>query len=232
MKFKAVFFDLDGTLLPLDLDEFTKNYFGAIAKWLAPHGFEPKALVDSIMQGSYAMVKNDGSKSNEEVFWDCFEGRMGKVDRVLFDTFYQKEAIKLMALCGYDPRAKQAVDAVRASGALAVLATNPMFPAIFTHMRAEKAGLAVEDFATVTTYENSRHCKPNPAYYRDMLDTLGLAPKECLMVGNDVEEDMVPASSLGMNTFLLTDWLINKKDRDISVYPHGDFDALLAFLRG
>ena len=232
MKFKAVLFDLDGTLLPLDLDEFTRNYFGAIAKWLAPHGFDPKALVESIAQGSYAMVKNDGAKSNEQVFWDCFEGRMGKVDRVLFDTFYQQEAIKLMALCGYDPRAKQAVEAVHASGALAVLATNPMFPAIFTHMRAEKAGLAVDDFATVTTYEDCHYCKPNPAYYTEILDRIGIAPEDCLMVGNDVEEDMVPASSLGLSTFLLTDWLINKKDRDISVYPHGDFDALLTFLKG
>lgn len=231
MKIKAILFDLDGTLLPLDLDVFTKSYFGAIAKWLAPHGFELGALVDSIMQGSVAMVKNDGSKSNEQVFWDYFESRMGKVDRELFDSFYREDAPRLMALCGEDARAAKVVKAVREAGCLAVLATNPMFPSVFTRMRAEKAGLELADFALVTTYENSCRCKPNPAYYRDILATLKLSPEECLMVGNDVEEDMIPAASLGMKTFLITDWLINKKNRDISAYPHGDLDALLAFFR-
>lgn len=232
MKYRAVLFDLDGTLLPMDLDEFTKNYFGAIAKWLAPYGYDPQKTVDSILKGSYAMIKNNGEKCNEQVFWEDFEGRMGKMDREVFDAFYREQAPRLMVFCGYDPRAREVVDTVCASGALAVLATNPMFPPAFTNMRAEKAGLALDQLALITTYENSRHCKPNPAYYRDILDELGLSPEDCLMVGNDVEEDMIPAASLGMDTFLLTPWLLNKKDRDISAYPNGDFDALLAFLRG
>lgn len=232
MKAKAVFFDLDGTLLPMDLEAFTKQYFGAIAKWLAPHGFEPNATVDAILKGSYAMVKNDGSRSNEQAFWAYFEERMGKVDRALFDAFYREKAPALVETCEQNPRAREAVEAVRASGALAILATNPMFPAVFTELRAARAGLDTSELALVTTYENSCHCKPNPAYYEDILNHLSLAPEDCLMVGNDVEEDIVPAASLGMSTFLVTDWLINKKERDITAYPHGDFDALLAFLRG
>lgn len=231
MNYKAVLFDLDGTLLPMDLDAFTKQYFGAIAKWLAPHGFEPNATVDAILRGSYAMVKNDGSRSNEQAFWEDFEGRMGKVDRALFDAFYREKAPALVATCEENPRAHEAIEAVRASGALAVLATNPMFPAVFTELRAARAGLDVGELTMVTTYENSCHCKPNPAYYEAILRTLSLNPRDCLMVGNDVEEDIIPAASLGMSTFLVTDWLINKRERDITVYPHGDFDALLAFLK-
>lgn len=49
------------------------------------------------------------------------------------------------------------------------------------------------------------------------------------MVGNDVGEDMI-AQTLGMKVFLLTDCLINKEDTDISVYPHGSFDELLAYI--
>jgi len=231
MKFKAVLFDLDGTLLPMDLDAFTKQYFGAIAKWLAPHGFEPAATVDAILKGSYAMVKNDGGQSNEQAFWTYFESRMGKVDRALFDAFYREKAPALVAACEQNPRAREAVGLVREAGALAILATNPMFPEIFTRLRAERAGLPLSDLALITTYENSCHCKPNPDYYRDILQSLSLAPEDCLMVGNDVEEDILPAASLGLSTFLVTDWLINKKERDISGYPHGDFEALLAFLK-
>lgn len=230
MKFKAVLFDLDGTLLPMDLDEFTKQYFGAIAKHLAPHGFEPNATIDGILKGSYAMVKNNGEKTNEQAFWEYFEGRMGKVDRALFDAFYLEKAPALVAACEQNPRAREAVDIVRASGAQAILATNPMFPEIFTRLRAERAGLPLDQLALITTYENSCHCKPNPAYYEDILTALSLAPEDCLMVGNDVEEDIIPAVSLGMSTFLVTDWLINKKGRDFTGYPHGDFDALIRFL--
>ena len=49
------------------------------------------------------------------------------------------------------------------------------------------------------------------------------------MIGNDVSEDMI-AEKLGMKVFLLTDCLINKKEADISVYPHGDMDALFRFI--
>ena len=44
-KIKAIFFDLDGTLLPMDQDVFIKAYFGALAKKLAPRGYAPDALI-------------------------------------------------------------------------------------------------------------------------------------------------------------------------------------------
>ena len=50
------------------------------------------------------------------------------------------------------------------------------------------------------------------------------------MVGNDVQEDMV-AKTLGMSVFLLTDCLINKEEKDISVYPHGGFEELREYLQ-
>ena len=80
-----------------------------------------------------------------------------------------------------------------------------------------------------TTYENTCYCKPNPDYYRDLLQRLDCQAEECLMIGNDVEEDMI-AESIGMKVFLLTDCMINKKERDISVFPHGGFKDLLQYL--
>lgn len=49
------------------------------------------------------------------------------------------------------------------------------------------------------------------------------------MVGNDVSEDMV-AKRVGMQVFLLTDCLINKENRDISLYPNGSFEELVRLL--
>lgn len=87
-------------------------------------------------------------------------------------------------------------------------------------------GLGPQDFALVTTYENSRFCKPNPAYYQDILRQAGKTPQQCMMVGNNPLEDMA-AGQLGLALFLVTGHLENPKNLDISPYPQGDFPALL-----
>ena len=69
----------------------------------------------------------------------------------------------------------------------------------------------------------------HPAYYLEITQKLGVQPNECVMIGNDVGEDMI-AETLGMKVFLLTDCLINKHGADISAYPHGSFEELSAFL--
>lgn len=232
MKITTVLFDLDGTLLPMDQDVFVKEYFGRIAAKLAPQGYDPKKLVDTIWRGTGAMVKNDGSKSNEEAFWEVAAAVYG--DRILkdkhfFDEFYEEEFDKIRAVCGYHPAAAQIVHSLKEKGLRVALATNPIFPARATQWRIQWTGLKPEDFELYTTYENSRYCKPNLDYYRDILKQLNVNAEECLMVGNDVGEDMV-AQTLGMKVFLLTDCLINKTNTNMSDYPNGSFQELEEYL--
>lgn len=229
----TVFFDLDGTLLPMDQEVFLNAYMGGLAAKMAPHGYDPKLLVKSIWKGTGAMVMNDGRARNDEVFWNTFSalyGRDTRADEPIFEEFYHNEFQSVAKACGFDARAAQTVRAIKQMGKNVVLATNPLFPAIATYSRARWAGLDPNDFEYITTYENSYHSKPNPDYYREILDKLGLPPEECLMVGNDVSEDMV-AQSLGMKVFLLTDCIINKEERDISQYPNGSFPELLDYIR-
>ena len=228
----TILFDLDGTLLPMDQDIFLKAYLGGLARKGAAHGSDAAALPGQIMAGTYAMVKNDGSATNEEVFWRTFSslcGRDAKQDIAVFDDFYRNEFQQVQKSCGFDSRAAEVIGQIQSLGYQVALATNPLFPAIATHSRVRWAGLNPEDFELITTYENSRHCKPNPDYYRDVLDALGVNAEECVMVGNDVDEDMI-AQALGMQVFLLTDCLINKAGIDIYRYPHGSFPELMAFI--
>ena len=232
MKLTTVLFDLDGTLLPMDQNRFIKAYFSHLAARLAPKGIDEKALVETIWGGTKAMVANDGSRTNEEVFWDHFVAAFGpeiRKDQATFDDFYRNEFQLAQSACGFDPRAAQTVAELKARGFTLVLATNPIFPAIATESRIRWAGLNKDDFILCTTYENSRHCKPNPHYYRDILNFLGAEPAQCLMVGNDATEDMV-AEKLGMKVFLLTDCLINAQNRELSGYPQGSFPELMAYL--
>lgn len=231
-QLKTVLFDLDGTLLPMDQEHFTKAYFKLLAARLAPLGYEPGKLVESIWAGTTAMVKNDGSRTNEEAFWETFAAIYGervKQDRAVIDDFYSHEFNQARAACGFNPAAAETVKRLKAAGKEVVLATNPIFPQTATQNRIRWAGLEPEDFRLFTTYENACYCKPNPDYYREILKKIGRRPEECLMVGNDATEDGA-AEQAGISVFLLTDCLIAPESADLSHFPQGGFPELNAYL--
>lgn len=232
MSIKVVLFDLDGTLLPMDQEVFMKAYFGRLAKKLAPHGYDSDLLMKGIFGGTKAMVVNDGSKTNEEVFWDVFKqlfDRDVEKDIPIFEDFYRNEFQEVKEDCGYDPMAAETIRTLKKKGYRVALATNPLFPSMATESRIRWTGLEPDEFEYFTAYENSSHSKPNIDYYWDVLEHIGAKPEECLMVGNDVAEDMI-TETIGMKVFLLTRDLINREGRDISVYPQGDFADLLAYI--
>ncbi|MBE6606217.1 MAG: HAD family hydrolase [Ruminococcaceae bacterium] len=230
---KYILFDLDGTLLPMDQDIFVKAYFGAIAKKLSNHGYEPQSLIRAIWAGTEKMIKNDGKATNEAVFWDYFSTVFGKHvidDMPLFDDFYKNDFDLVKESCGYSPKAAEMIAKLKSMNLKLVLATNPIFPSIATQKRIVWAGLSPENFELYTTYENSRYSKPSLMYYKDILNKIGAKPQECLMVGNDVSDDM-PAKGIGIDVFLLTNNLINKSCVDISIYPNGSFDDLIEYIK-
>ena len=118
---------------------------------------------------------------------------------------------------------------IKAKGFRVAVTTSPYFPRIATESRLRWCGLEPSEFEHYSTFEDYNYCKPNPRYYEQFLKRIGCSAEECLMVGNDVEEDMI-AEKLGMKVFLITDCLINKKQKDISVYQKGSFPELLRYI--
>lgn len=232
-RITTVLFDLDGTLLPMDQDLFVKDYFQRLSEKMTPLGYNPQLLLNHVWHGIEAMIKNQDDRLNEEIFWEYFEKAYRKDATALkdiFEEFYQVEFQNVQSVCGFTPKAKETVLFCRENGLNTILATNPLFPSIATCSRVCWAGLQPSDFSYITTYENSSRCKPNPEYYLEILSRHHLKPEECLMIGNDVAEDMI-ASTLGINVFLLTDCLINTKKANISEYPQGNYDSLLQFIK-
>lgn len=230
---QAILFDLDGTLLPMDNDYFVKVYFGFLAKKATAWGYtEPDRLIRSVWDGVTAMVKNDGSRPNCEAFWNCFAEEFGdKVyqDIPLFNEFYANEFHHAREATFPAPLASRALELARRKAEHVILATNPIFPKIADISRLSWIGLKIEDFDLVTDYENSRFSKPNPRYYRDILSQFQLDPSRCLMVGNDVDEDVLAAGSAGIPCYLLDDYIINRKNADVTC-PRGSYEEMVRYL--
>ena len=230
----AIFFDLDGTLLPMDNATFTKGYLSLLAKTVAPLGYRADTMIPAMWKGVEAMVKNDGSASNLDRFWQAFSEVLGKecYNHIpLFDAFYDKEFHGAIAFTEPRPAlARQAVSAAKEKAGRVVLATNPLFPRVAVRSRLAWAGLSEEDFDWITDYENSSTCKPNPTYYQQIAKQLHVDPLKCLMVGNNTEEDVAAAQQAGLSTFLLTDCLIAKEPMPDT--PQGSFEELIAYLQG
>lgn len=145
---KAVFFDLDGTLLPLNEDEFSHAYFKLLAEHMEPYGYTKDEIINEIKSLS----------------------------------------LKVM------------------------LTTNPIFPFVATKERMGFIGLKPEDFDYVTTYENSKYTKPNPLYFKEVMDLFNLKSDEVILFGNNTKEDGDAARALGIKCYLVTGNIIYNDD--------------------
>lgn len=231
MRYDAIMFDLDGTLLPMDNDEFTKGYLYMLSKSVAHLGYTAETLIPAMWKGVSAMVRNTGERLNSELFWEVFSNLLGKecYDHIPeFDKFYKTEFAQAVRFSQPTPLAPRAVELAKSHADKVVLATNPFFPLVAVEARLGWTGAKAEDFDLITHYDNSKFCKPNPAYYGEICEKLGLNPKNCLMIGNNADEDIRAAQAVGMSTFLVTDCLIC--DGDLPDTPKGSFKELIEFL--
>ena len=228
-----VLFDLDGTLLPMNLKQFIDLYLEAFCNRFVPViNLDAQTLVKGIWEGAAAMAKNDGDCLNYDVFWRTLNHVCNKDMRQYeeqFDDFYRNEFIAAKQATSVNPYVKKSVDYLKAHGHKLIVATNPIFPKSATYTRLKWAGLDPNAFDLITVYDNCSRCKPNLNYYENICSICGISPDESIMVGNDIDEDMC-AAKLGLDTYLVTDCMINRHDKDISKYKRGSFKDFYAYI--
>lgn len=230
---KAILFDLDGTLLPLDEKLFVDIYFAELSKVFSEYNIESNKLVEAIWTATHEIIKNDGKRTNEEAFWEKFKSiiniDLSNVKEVL-EKFYANEFFTKLKKCSTENNlAKVAVNLAKKNGRKVVLATNPVFP-VDALVRLKWTGLDIDDFDYVTHYSNSSFSKPNPKYYLDLCKKLDVEPKECLMIGNDERQDIFAASIAGMNCYLVTDYLYTYPECKVNC-EKGSFKDLIEKLK-
>ncbi len=208
---KAIFFDLDGTLLRIDETKFASLYFDLMGKKMEKYGYDPLVLQKAIYQGTYLMMKNDGTRTNEEVFWDYFRTVYpdSEKDYDAFESFYSDEFRSLENIIEKESLSKEIVLYTKKKGLLPVLSTNPIFPMEGQKTRISMLGLSSSDFEYVTSYENSSFCKPNPMYFQSLLKRFSLKSDEVIVIGNNDFEDGDCASACGIKVYLVDGYLIH-----------------------
>lgn len=228
----TILFDLDGTLLPLDMEKFTEIYFKEMG-FMFKDMIEPKLLVKYIWTATQAMVENTQYKTNEEVFMDRFSQLIGgdiSEYRKQFDDFYDTLFHKTREAAQSNILIKEIINILKDKNYKLVIATNPLFPRKAIHHRIEWAGLDLKDFIYITSYEDNHYCKPQLQYYKEVLEEIDKRPEQCMMVGNDVQEDLV-ALELGIETFFVRNHMIHRTQDAIKTTHEGYYEDLYEFVK-
>ncbi|MFX0143687.1 MAG: HAD family hydrolase [Candidatus Hodarchaeota archaeon] len=204
-KIKAILFDLDNTLLDIDLDIFIPEYLKLLAQSVA-HLIPPNKFISKILKVSKAIEENNGGKKNSDVYTDTFfplEGYKMKDLKPFFDKFYENDFSKLKQYARKKPEARAVVQKAFDKGYDVIIATTPLLPATAIEQRLEWADVADFPYRLITTIENSHATKSltHLIYYDQILDKIGYPADACLMVG-DEDKDLV-AKRCGMKTFLI-----------------------------
>ena len=179
------------------------------------------------------MVANDGSRTNEEVFWDSFSKdlstRREEVETEVLD-FYGNDFNQAICTTRPDPFAAEIIRYLKEKGKKVYLATNPVFPRCATMNRIRWAGLDAADFEEITTYETCRYSKPSVGYFQEILERNHLKPERCLMVGNDRREDLA-AGELGVKTYLVTQCVEHGEEPGRADYEGANLEQLYQDLK-
>lgn len=225
----TLLFDLDGTLTLSGDQDFMKGYLGLLVPRFS-HLMSADKFVAQMLSSTEVMKHNrDGSRRNIDVFMDDFCTNSG-LSRFLvepvFDDFYQYEFPELKERCKPHPLAREVVKTALDQGLKVAIASNPVLPEIAMRERLKWAEIGDLPLMYLPSIEKMHYCKPQVEFFHELLEKIEAKPSECLMVGDDGEEDMV-ASEIGMHTYF-----IDRKSDETTYKPSyvGNLDHLLQLI--
>jgi len=202
----TLLFDLDDTLLDTNIETFVPAYFQAFSEHMAPYVSSDVMLPALLSATRLAMDSEDPSRMLQEVFDGDFYSKIGidKQDLVeVVENFYDDIFPNLRITTNPHPEAGPLIEWAISQGCRIAAATDPLLPRKATYHRLRWAGLDPEQFELVSSIENFHFSKTHTVYYAEVLGQLGWPNEPILMVGNDMQRDIIPADRLGLRTFFI-----------------------------
>ncbi len=231
MQKTTLLLDLDDTLLNTNLQAFVPAYFQALASALV-EDVPPEKMLPALTVGTKAMMDNqDPGRTLREVFNSHFFPQLGINQEALtgkIDHFYDEIFPSLGYVAAQRPEAIRFVKWAFENDFLLGIATNPYFPIKAVKHRMTWAGLPAEEnpFALISSYESFHFTKETPAYFLEFLAQLGYPEGPVVMVGNDLNVDLLPAQKAGLAIF----WIRDQKEPDHPEILQGSFQDLQDWL--
>ena len=202
----TLLFDLDDTLLDTNMDAFIPAYFQALSKHLFGC-VSPDVMLRALMHGTNLMNESyDPTRTLQEIFESDFYPALGIPKQELvevIDDFYDNIFPTIGGHTRQRPDAAPLIEWALSQGFRIAIATDPLFPRKATWHRVRWAGLDPEKLELISTFENFHFTKTHPAYYAEVLGQLGWPEGPVLMVGNDVNRDLLAANRLGLKTYFI-----------------------------
>jgi FMN phosphatase YigB (HAD superfamily) len=146
----------------------------------------------------------DFTRTLEEVFDAEFYPKLGIPKGQLLEVineFYDDIFPALGELTSQRAESVPFIDWAFQQGYRIAIATDPLFPRKATYHRVRWAGLDPERFELISTFDLFHFSKTHPAYYAEILGQMGWPDGPVLMIGNDMERDIIPARKLGLATY-------------------------------
>lgn len=223
--------DLDDTLLDTNLEAFIPAYFQALAKQLAAQ-VSPEKMLSALMSGTRLMMQSaDPARTLQEVFEAEFYPKLGIPKAELNDAienFYDEIFPALSQHTSQRPDAAPLVDWAFSQGYRIAIATNPLFPRKATYHRLRWAGFDPNQFELISSFEHFHFSKTYPAYYAEMLGRMGWPDGPVLMVGDDMDGDILRARMLGLAAYHINGGPASKSAPEAGA--HGALSDLRAWL--
>ncbi len=231
---RVVAFDLDDTLLRLAPD-FIPQYFRLLDHRLQEQFPNTKPLSHAIGASSLRLMQKprDGERLADFFYRDFADsaGVPEEVVRPAFESFYVEHFPSLQFLARPVYGAMGLLTAIKEAGYQVALLTSALFPTAAIDERLRWAGLEGFPFDWRTAFEGVHATKPQPGYYLEAADGLGIPPDEWLMVGNDVVEDIIPAHAAGMQVYWVHDEALSTLPEGVPAgAPHGPVERVLGVL--
>ena len=230
---QAILFDLDGTLLSIEMDAYISGYVRELGRHFSDLANRCR-FADTVVTTAFDLLNADqGEQTMEELFLALLEERLGIGAQLFRDRlrqFCENGLHRLAPLVRPFPLARRILRHCFDSGLQVIVATNPVFPRPVVEARLKWGQLDDFPFDLITSYENCRFCKPHRQYFDDILHSQGLEPRQTIMVGNDTEYDL-PAQQAGLVTFLLDTCLIDRHNRSAHADFRGSHQDLLELVR-
>jgi len=229
----TLLFDLDDTLLANDIEGFLPRYLEAFSQVIAGT-IEPGRFVKALLAGTKRMLENQQADCTlQDVFEETFFPMVGISEsefRPIADDFYQNVFPKLQEFTRPIPAAVNVLEEARSRQLTIALASTPLFPQTAIRQRLSWAGFMPEKhyFELIPSYEDFHFAKPDPAFFAELLARLAWPSDPVVMVGNDLESDILAAQDAGIKTY----WVSSDGDKGLeeTYEAGGALDNLFSWL--